>query len=193
MVDYGRSSRPTLRHLFEKKMKDLKTKQEKIGERLQRESLQDAENLAKYYSSWQLSAIHILTSIPEFQKVETISEKLNISTEQCASHLRELEKTGLVVNEKNLWKYSGKQMHVPENSYLVNLHHNNWRQQATLNSQLMSPESVHFTGVYSISNDDYETLKEITLKVIETMNKKATASGAEDLVVFCCDLFRPQK
>lgn len=193
MVDHSRSSRPTLRTMYEQKMNELKAKQEKIGERLQRVQPSNIEALSKYYSTWHMSAIHILSSVPEFQKLDVLMEKLNLKRAQCEKYLQQLEEMGLVIHRQGLWQHSGTQLHVPDDSHFVNLHHNNWRQQAVLDSQQPQNGSIHFTGVYSISKTDYEVLKGVVLKSIESINKISTASGMEEGVVFCCDLFQPEK
>lgn len=193
LVDHARSGTPALRKIIDKKLQEIKSKQEKVSERLRREKAQDEENLALYYSSWHYAFIHILVSIPEFQTVEKIADRIHLKKDSVMSYLRALERMGLVLNQQSLWKHSGRQLHVPEDSQLVHLHHNNWRQQAVLDSQTKAPDSVHFSGVYSISKTDFDQIKNVVLKALESINAKASESGTEEVIIFCCDLFRQDR
>ncbi|NUM56980.1 MAG: DUF4423 domain-containing protein [Bdellovibrionaceae bacterium] len=191
LVDYERASSKELKGLLSEKIKSMQKSSLDIGNILDRPKSENQESLVKFYSSWLFSYIHILTSIPEFQSTESISQKINLPGEATLNILSELENMGLVKREKGLWLHSGRHLHVDAESTLVGNHHNNWRQQAMLDTQLKnSIESVHFSGVYSVSKSDFSKIKTLVLESLKNLNALAISSGTEEVVVFCCDLFK---
>ena len=65
---------------------------------------------------------------------------------------------------------------------MIGIHHSNWRQKAV-------SEGVHYTSVYSISQKDYQHLKEKMLDLIEYSRKVVGPSKEEELICFACDIF----
>lgn len=190
LVDYERASSQDLKKLLLSKIKSIQKNSLDIGNILERPKLEDQEALVKFYSSWIYSYIHILTSIPEFQSTDSISKKINLPIETTLRLLSDLENMQLVTRDNAAWKHSGKQLHIDAKSTLVGNHHNNWRQQALLDAQLNnSLETVHFSGVYSISKSDYSKIKSQLLECLKNINDSALSSGTEEVIVFCCDLF----
>lgn len=80
-------------------------------------------------------------------------------------------------------------LHIPKNSPMIGIHHNNWRQRAVLDSTLPNTEGVHYTAVYSISRKDHEHLKTKVLDLVEQSRKIVAPSKEEELICFTCDLF----
>ncbi len=51
-------------------------------------------------------------------------------------------------------------------------------------------DHVHFTGVYSLSVDDYHRIKEMLLSFIAEANFLVGPSKNEEGIALTCDLFR---
>lgn len=191
LVDYERAASKELKELLQNKISFTQKELQDLTNLLERPKEDDHEMLIKFYSTWMYSYIHILTSISEYQSVEAIAKKSNLSVESALNILIELEDIGLVFRESGLWKHSGRQLHLDSQSALICNNHNNWRQQAILDAQLKQTiDAVHFSGVYSISKSDYAHIKTQILECLKAVNTKALSSGAEEVIVFCCDLFR---
>ncbi|MBN8536903.1 MAG: TIGR02147 family protein [Deltaproteobacteria bacterium] len=191
LVDLERAAPGPLKKLLTEKVKSIQSNALEIGNILERPMIENKEELVRFFSTWMYSYIHILTSIPEYQSTEAISKKVNISVDSVLSILSDLENMNYIQRENGLWKYSGKLGHIDAKSRFIGNHHNNWRQQALLDVQLNpSPESVHFTGVYSISSSDYVKIRSCVLECLKEVNSIALSSGTEEVIIFCCDFFK---
>lgn len=190
LVDYQRASSSAYKNSILSKINILKKTSGEIAQILSRPKVESHEDLAVFYSSWIYAYVHIAISIKEYQNVENLSRKMNFSIEKTLQILSKLESMGLAIFESGLWKHSGRQLHLPaESAYICN-HHNNWRQQALLDVQEQrNSESIHFSGIYSISKADYQRLQNLITEELKNINKIALNSGTEELIVFCCDFF----
>ena len=191
LVDHARAGSKALVGHLEGRLAELRRRQEDLSQRLKREVRGDpgGAELA-YYSSWLPMAAHLLTSIPEFQSETNLAARLGVRRERVQAMLQELEVLGLVRREGALWKYVSGSIHIPKNSPLVSLHHNNWRQRAVLNAQDPGQDSVHYTMAQSMSRQAYDEIKHKLLLLIEESAAIGQAAKEEELVVVCCDLFR---
>ena len=191
LLEIEKASQVDYRDYLIQKNQQLKSREEKLDRMVARHVLQpEAKNL-QYYSSWIWSAVHMITSIPGFQTVGAISNKLNLTPSHVESVLSDLLSWGSVKRERGKWSYAGNEHHVPSHTPLVNLHHTNWRNQALVNSQRYDPNSVHFTVIQSVAREDYERIKQMVLELIKKTSQVANPSPSEQLYCFTCDLFEP--
>jgi uncharacterized protein (TIGR02147 family) len=193
LVDHSRAGTPRLRKRIEIRLGTLRERHEDLTVRLRRPAPESSEDRTLYYSSWTWSAIHILTSVPRFQTLLAIAQALGLDEATTLEHLTVLERMGFVIRSQESgvtrWKNSRTEVHVPRDSPLISLHHNNWRQMAVLRAQRRPTDSVHFTGIYAISRSDFERLKEMLRQLITEVNRVAVASPDETLICFTSDLF----
>lgn len=191
LLEKDRASTKTYRDRQIAKIKRIREEQEDLQSVVQRPAASFGEKEFFYYSNWIVSAIHILVSIPEFQTVQSISQKLQVDNFTVEHTLQILKSFDLVKYEKGKWQYSSGEMHVPKNSPLVNLHHNNWKQRAMLDSQKLRTDGVHFTVVQSIDAKAWEQIKFKLLEFIGDFAKIAGPADCEDLVCLTLDFFKP--
>jgi len=189
LVDFARAGNAKLKHRLNKRLSELKIKSEDIAHRLNRPRLDVDESNIKYYSSWIWSAVHILLTIPECQTVEKIANRLGLTENTTIFYLENLEKMGFVLRQESKWLHSGREVHIPKESSLVSMHHNNWRQAAVLNSQYKIENNIHFTGIYAISDSDFERIKEIIYEALSKSNSIALGSAEKKLICLNFDFF----
>ena len=191
LVDRARCGTPALIAHLDSKLQAMRQAQEDLSQRLGRETRDDAAGTElAYYSSWVWPAVHLMTSIPDCQSETQIAHRLGLPEGRVHGVLTELEARRLVRREGSRWKFQSGSVHIPKASPLVSLHHNNWRQQAVLESQDPSSDSVHYTMVQTLSRDAYLTIKQKMLLMIEESASIGQAAPEEELVAVCCDLFR---
>lgn len=190
LVDYERAADLQYRSHLKSVLFELKKKNESIQERIKRTSLSSENLKVSYFSTWIWSAIHFLTAIPEYQTVEAMADRIGLKRNAVLSHLKQLEAQGFVENRKGHWIYKAGEFHTPKNSPLVVLHHQNWRSRAVIDAQEFENESVHFTGVLTLSRDDLERLKSLLLTFISEANQIASPSRPEEAIALTCDLFK---
>ena len=189
LVDFARAASPEFKKKLTNKMNDLRSRNQEIGQKLKRKSLENFQDQNLYYSSWIWGALHVLVAVPEYQTIDAISKRLNLSSEVLLPILQKLESFGFIKNENGKWTYVGGEVHLPRQSPLISLHHNNWRQRAILDSQKNSDEGIHFSGAYVLAKKDVEKIKELVQGLITAANAVAGPSESEELVCLNCDFF----
>jgi uncharacterized protein (TIGR02147 family) len=189
LVDHARSGSSKLKKRLESKIEEIKSKNEDLSQRLSRPKVELTENQAVYYSSWLWAALHVLVDIPQFQSTTAIAKKMRIEESAALSCLERLEQMGFIKREQGHWKHSGVEIHLPKESPLISMHHNNWRQLGVLKSQQHIESDLHFTGVYAIGAADFEKIKELILKNLMQVTKMAGTSPSEKLVCINHDFF----
>jgi len=190
LVELARAQTEPLKKRIRERLKTMKAKHEDLSHHFKKPRIGTSEKENLYYSSWHWSALHILTSIPAFRRVEVIAERLNLPRELVRDCLSKLELLGLVQNRGGEWKNVPGGLYLPKESHLSRNHHANWRQRALLDAQLPERNSIHYTDVVSHSFVDYETVKERLLEVIEASRKIIKPSKEEELSCVCIDFFR---
>jgi uncharacterized protein (TIGR02147 family) len=191
LLEEERAGSLEYREYIQRKASTLKKEQEDLAKRVNRKSATIESEQMNYYSAWYWTAIHILVSIPEYQTVGAICQRLSVSSHLVENVLKRLEQDGFVRNRSGKWQFQAHESHVSKTSPLVVFHHSNWRQRAILDAQDPGNDSIHFTVVQSVSRDDYEQIKQLVLDFIERSARIAGPSKEEEMMCLSCDLFRP--
>jgi len=190
LVEHERAGNAAYRASIKRELDQLKTAQENLSQRLREPSLGMQQSEMLYYSSWHWSAIHIIVSIPRFQNVQAIAERLNLSPALIEASLFKLQEFGLVKFEKNRWKIAGGSMHLPRTSPINSVQHSNWRMRAVMAAQNPDEDGVHYTRVQSLSRADFERVKRLVFNTIDEYSAIANPSQEEELICFTCDFFK---
>lgn len=191
-VMYDRATQSTAKEYFLKKLERVGKQQTTVTARLsssKEEAKNDDINTDIYYSSSIFALIHIATSCQNTQTAAQISKYFKIPIESVMTTLEHLVKNGLVTRSGARFIHSGKILHLDRSSNFTRINHLNWRLKACEDSQ--NENSVHYTNIFSVSKQDWRELKLRLIDFIEEQNKKIHASGTDEVVVFCCDLFSP--
>lgn len=190
LLEHARAASAEYRQHLEERLKALKDEHENLSSRIERPIIESAPEQVRYFSSWHWSAIHLLTSIPQFQNASSIARKLFLPESFVLEILESLAERGLVKHEGNLWKYFSGETHLSRNSPLVALHHSNWRQRALLEAQMHPDKGIHYTQVQSMSREVYEKIREKIFKFIEQSVAEAGPSKEEELIAITLDCFK---
>ncbi|MCM2277663.1 MAG: TIGR02147 family protein [Oligoflexia bacterium] len=190
LVDYSRAGTRRLRQRIQAQLDRKKREAENFANRLRDGALDSIEARSRYYSSWHWGAIHIITSIQASQTPEAISQRLNLPIEVVLETLRGLKTMGLVKSDNNRWQFTGGNLHIPKDSPLNGVNHQNWRLKAVQDSQNAESDGLHYTFCFTVTRSDYEKLKTMLLSFIDEQRKVIAPSACEDLVCFTYDLFR---
>ena len=142
-----------------------------------------------YYSSWHWTAIHLCTSIPNFQTVSSISAKLRIDEPVVSRVLNQLEKMSLVIKKGNRWTILKRHVHLEAKSGLSAMNHFNWRQRAIADVQEVENPGLHYSVLYGLSQKDADKIKNMLVEFISSAKKVVDPSPEENLFCFLCDFF----
>lgn len=190
LVDIERAGDLDFRNHLKQRLAEMKRKHESVQERASRTQFSVDGHQLSYFSTWIWSAIHFLTSIPQFQTQAALSSRLGLREEALLPYLTQLQNQGFVEHKNGRWIYRSGEFHAPNNSPLVVLHHQNWRNRAVQDAQDFSNTSVHYTAVQTLSQVDAERIKELLLQFISDASRIAGPSKPEEAVAITCDFFK---
>ncbi len=175
---------------FDAKLDDLREKNLNLVQRLGRmEDISD-ENKQIYYSSWVYPAIHVAVHVPSFQEMGTLAEKFGLSEKKIQEALEFLRTIGLVQQKDKKYLPTEKWIRISKSSPWITQHHSNIRLRALERMRDESPDSVHYSGFFSFSKEDFHRIKEMWLSNIEKSQKIIKESPAEEVYCLGLDIFQ---
>ncbi len=190
LVDLARTSSKRLLALIERRLHELKSRRVQPTARIHESSLQDLRHQTDYYSSWFWSAIHLLTSISEFQTPVAISRRLKVPLGLTQQILMSLQAMGLVDLNQGKWIATKKLIHLPASSSLNEINHTHWRFRAVADVQRGQTDSIHYSSVCAFSKEDFEKLKQLLANHLMAEREVIMGSPEEELYCLNHDLFR---
>lgn len=146
---------------------------------------------AEYFGSWIYQTVHGLTQIPKMQTLAMLINTLNISAEEIKFVLSRLELMGLVKNEKNLWKSTQNSMHLPKDSPFIRTLHSTWKTKILADLQARTNlEGTHFSGILTITEKDYEKVRDVLVKTLGSIRQVVELSESENLYILSLDCYK---
>jgi uncharacterized protein (TIGR02147 family) len=189
LVQWNRAGDKETRAHFEELIAEEISKRLILTKRLGMAQGISEKDQVTYYSSWYYSAIHILTTIPQYRTKQTIAQKIGISLSKATEALDFLARTGLVEKKGEQFFPGTAQIHLDQKSKLTSRSHANWRMRVLNALDDQKEYDLHYTGVFSLSRSDIIRLKSIFLKQIEEVVSVVKDSKEETLSIFCLDFF----
>jgi uncharacterized protein (TIGR02147 family) len=191
LVEFARAGTQTLRSYFERQIERILEKRLVLHERLDVKKSLSKDDQFIYYNAWYYSAIHIILTIPEFQRSpEKIARHLGLTPEKVTEVFDFLISVGLVVREKGKYLPGLARIHLSTHSLMYSKHHTNWRIKA-IESLNRSPDAdLHYSSVVSLSESDVGKLKSMTIEFIQNAKNLIKDSPEESLHSFSTDFFR---
>lgn len=191
LVNLARAGTPKHRHWIEQKMLALKNKHNDLSERFSQPSLKGQEGEAKYYSNWIWAALHISSSVPRLQSVESLSQRFHLPVVLIQSVLDELVRMELVEKINGHYRITKKSIYTPKGSIHTWSHHSNWRMKAIENIHRYDSNALHYSSLYSMNLKDFQKLKTMCTDFIEKSREVVIDSEKEeDVICFNLDLFQ---
>ena len=150
----------------------------------------------RYYSAWFYSAVHVVTSIPQFQTRDAIATALGLAPGLVSECLEFLVECGLVVAKANRFVIGPVRMHLGADSPMISRLHANWRLQSL--QSLERPISnttadLHYSTVLTLSRSDATRVRETLLRAIDETEKIFRPSPEEVLYCVGMDWFQVSK
>lgn len=188
LVDLERAATISLRNRISTKLDKLKNDNRSVTNRIKKAAV-TAHGQAPdfYYSSWHYAAIHVGTSSPNLRTPQALSKAISLPIQEVEAALDLLFKSKLVSKTNNAYQYAGGNVHLPDSSPWTRVNHLNWRNRSLFN---LEKQSVHYTSVFSLSEEDYARISELLLEAIERSRKVIGKSPSDILSCCCVDLFK---
>lgn len=188
----GRAGTESLRERLTRKLTLLRNQWQKKEATYNQPSLQEMDRAFFYYSQWLHSAIHILLTIPQLQTSESLAAHLKIDLKEINKALNYLEKIGMVLKNENRWTVTQASIHSPEENLSTEMHHRNWRLQSIERGANKDNQSVRYTSIHTISNADFEKIRELLDQMIRNSRKIIAESPEEIGACMILDYFSLQ-
>lgn len=190
LVQFARAGSEPLKEILSKQIEKSRENQLRLKNRLKMKSSISLEHQIEHYSSWDYAAVHVLLSIPKFQTVEKLANKLGLSTNRVDRILRLLVGSGLAEKKAGKYKISDSQIHLGSDSHLIARHHTNWRLRNIKEFEEPSAESLHYSGAVTLSEDDFKVVKSILSRALTRSFKVIKSSKEECGSVLCLDWYK---
>lgn len=193
LIEKDKAGGVGLRRHLEGKMKQLSREAYRLKNQQKNSVIvtgTDSPEIAFYYGTYLGTAIHMLTSVSEYQTVSSISKRLGIAPEVCQGVLHQLESQQLVKKQGTHYMWNSANIHLADNSPWILNHHQNWRLRAIDNVQKRDEEATHYSSIQSMSKEDFEKLKKKIVQFIKEFNLVADPSNPEEAFCLNLDFFK---
>jgi uncharacterized protein (TIGR02147 family) len=185
----ARAGSHKLKRRFEKQIENAHKNRNVIKKRIPKSVIISDQDQAKFYSSTMYPAIHVLLSIPKYQKREALADALQISSKRLNPYIEDLLAMGVVIESNGLLKHGPSHIHLDRNSPLISKHHHGWRVHTLTRLDDAPEENVHYSALFSLSAKDAEKMKENILSQLSTNLDLVKESKEEVSYVFCMDYY----
>lgn len=188
MVHLGRAGTQDLKSFYQAELEKMRIEQFNIQSRVVEHRELNQEEKALFYSDWKYSGIRLLTSIPNYNNVERVSEYFGIQRDQAKKIIDFLVSSGLCVDEKGGLSIGVASTHISKDSEFVNNHRRNWRLKA-LQVIDEKKEGLHYSSPVSLSHVDYKNISERMVDWISEFSKTISTSKEEKVACLNIDWF----
>lgn len=193
LVLKDRSGTSKLRQRFENKIKTIRDSRLKISKRLGVNNEISEIDREKFYSNYIYGAVHVLSSIPEFQTIEALANKLNLPRTKVIEVTDFLLKIGLLKQSSGKLLTGPQHIHLKNDNEMILKHHINWRMHTIQSLQFLEKDDLHFSACVSLAQNDVEKVKEILLESMESNIKVISGSKEETAFVLSFDFYKFNK
>lgn len=189
LLQHERAGTKELQSFFRQEMMEILERRGNLKERLGIANSLDETNQHIYYSAWYYAAIHILLSIPAYQRPRAIADHLRLPLKQTLEVLEFLVTTGLATQKDDHYEIGLTRIHLSKESIQIRRHHTNWRNQAINSIDKNDKNDLHYSSALSMSHEDVPQVKEILIQAIEECREVIKISNEERLQVLTMDFF----
>lgn len=173
-----------------KKREVMKNRSLDLSERVEKDRVLSDEEKSIFYSSWQYSAIRIFASLEGGKTREEINDRFDIDKKQVGEILEFLVKSGLCKIEKGKYHHQVGRTHLEKTSPHLKQHHANWRIKSIQKMDNLREKDLTFTAPLSLSNKDFEVLREELVLMIKKVSETVKNTDPEDIFCFNLDFFK---
>ncbi len=184
-----RAGSDALKNRFKRKIKLMRDERLNIKKRLDAAEISEKDR-DRYYSSYLYSAIHVLTAVERYNRVESLAEALRISIAEVKALVEFMVRVGVLQEKGGNLSPTSKHVHLGSESELVLRHHSNWRFHTISNLQVLDREALHYSACLSLSQDDAFKVKDSILQNLKSNVAVISKSRDEVSYVMAFDFYR---
>ncbi len=147
------------------------------------------ETQLRYYSSWHYAAVHVAISVPGLTTKSALTKELNIPPAKLNEVIEFLIQAGLITDEHGIFRQGVSRIFLGSDSPMISKHHANWRMKAIDACDRARADDLHLSTVVSLSQADFETLREQLVRSINDMRAVIKESKEERVACLAVDFF----
>lgn len=171
LVQHNRSGTQHLRHALQQQLNRRREDYQQLKSRVRLKGRITGEDQAIYYSSWHYQAIRMLLTIPQYRTTPAIAKRLDLPIKRVSEVLSFLIAKGLAKETSKGYVTTESQIHLGGDSPLISKLHANWRIHALQSFDRRNPDDLHYSGAVTLSNRDFQIVREIMVKaLLESLN-----------------------
>lgn len=190
LVQLDRAGTADLKTHVREKLRALKEQAIQLVNRVEAKKILSDEEKSIFYSSPLYSAVHLYASThAKGRTFEEIIERFEIPRARANEIVRFLREANLLTEHDGRYQMGVQSTHVPQGSPHLLKHHANWRIKAIQTSETLSERELMYTSQVSLSEKDFERLREEMAKLIKSFLDTVHASPAEEIACFNLDWF----
>lgn len=189
LVLIARAGTTDLKKFLSNRANAIREEALKVSTQVKDAPLSEADQIL-YYSSWQYSAVHLITAISEYKTVEQIANRLQIPVQRTKKILDFLKDRNLVQIHNGSYTPKNNISHLTGQSNLISKHHGNWRLKAAAAAELGLTDNLQYSSCMTMSNEDAIKVKEILLEALKKSHDLVRKSNDEDIFGFNLDFFK---
>lgn len=190
LVQQDRAGTLKLKKFCQQKLDQLKTRSLQLSNRVLAKHEISEEEKSIFYSHPIYSAVHLYTSIGTKGKTqEEIANRFSLAKAKTSKILEFLFSAGLIIEKDGRYSMSTQSTHLESASPYLHKHHSNWRLRAIGASEELSDKELMYTVNVSLSEKDFESLREEMVDFIKKFLKQVHESPAEEIACLNLDWF----
>ncbi len=191
LVQLNRAGTIELKKHIQKKIETIKTDALQLSKRISHEKKLTEQQRSVFYSSWIYSAVHLLTSTNDRGvTLDDVAKRFRFSKQKALQIIQFLLSTGICSELSGRYVMGVQSTYVEHGSPHLLKHHSNWRIKAIQRSESISEKELMYTGQFSLSQKDFEVLRERIAEFLKEANLMVKESKAEDLACLNIDWFQ---
>lgn len=184
-----RAGTKKLSEFFQRQISERREQESVLKKRLKIQSSLSLQDQYVYYSSWYYAAVHMALLIPELRSFSSLQNYFQIPEETLKKVLEFLLQHQLIENKKNEYYVLQPVLHLGKGSVMLPQHHTQWRVRTMQEFSKNKNESLHYSGVISLSKEDYEWVREKISHLLQEIIEKLKQSPDEKLTALNIDWF----
>lgn len=190
LVMHQRAGTKGLEKILAKQISVKREQQAVLKNRVNIKEQLSLEDQAIYYSSWHYAAVHMALMNPALQSLDNLQKYFQLSPGILNSIIEFLMRRQFIRQEKGLFKVNKPILHLELGSPLLKQHHTHWRLKAIDTLGYKNFENLHYSGVISLSEEDYEWVRERLSHLLKDIIEKIKSSPDEKLACLNFDWFQ---
>lgn len=186
LVEVERAGHHRLKNRLLERVKLEQKEGQRIRSRVKRDQNLSAEDYATYYSSWIHTGVRNLAGLKDFNNVDQIATRLNLSPVIVNQAIQFMLSLGLLKQGESGLDVGSTYTYVDDDSPFVNKHRQNWRLKGLQVMDLKKRQNLFYTSPMSLSAQDAEKIRQNLLNVI--VNAVETMRPSPSEVVRCLNI-----